>query len=154
MPLQANAADPDNAARYGANLVRLVARLADLDRELADRLDPVKDRPYVVFHDAYQYFERRYDLNAVGAISLGPQRRPGARRLSEVRRQIQATGALCVFAEPQFEPALVATVIEGTAARAAVLDPLGADLMPGPDAYFELMQNLAGNLVECLAPPD
>lgn len=143
--------DPDNAARYRDNRERLAVRLAALDDELTRLLATVKDRPYVVFHDAYQYFERHYGLNAVGAITLGPQRGPGARRLSEVRRSMRETGAFCVFAEPQFKPALAATVIEGTAARVAVLDPLGADLTPGPDAYFELMRGLARSLTGCLS---
>jgi zinc transport system substrate-binding protein len=142
--------DPENAGTYEANAARIREELDHLDRRLAETLAPVGDRPFVVFHDGYQYFEKRYRLNAIGAISVGPDRRPGARRLGEIRDTLEQTDAACVFAEPQFEPALVATVIEGTSARSGVLDPLGAALDEGPDLYFRLLENLAASLVDCL----
>lgn len=144
-------ADPAHAALYDANGRQLEARLGQLDHELEARLAGVGERPFLVFHDAYQYLERRYGLNAVGSITVDPQRRPGARRLGELRAKVQELQVVCVFAEPQFEPALVDTVIEGSAARKGVLDPLGAALAAGPDHYFELMNGLAVALVDCLA---
>jgi zinc transport system substrate-binding protein len=143
-------ADADNAARYQANATALRARLGELDAALRQDLDPVKARAFVVLHDAYQYFEKRYGLSAAGSITVSPERRPSAQALVEVRARIAETGAACVFAEPQFEPAIIATVVEGTGARTGVLDPLGAALTPGPDAYFELLQGLAESLTTCL----
>jgi zinc transport system substrate-binding protein len=145
-------ADPENAARYRRNGQSLVAGIELLDGEIAGALAPVRGRPYVVFHDAYQYFERRYALNAVGSVTVSPDRLPGARRLGEIRARIAELGAVCVFTEPQFRPALVDTVIAGTAARTGVLDPLGAALPAGPDAYFTLMRGLAASLTRCLSP--
>ena len=142
--------DPENAAVYRANGNRLGERLAALDRELAALLAPVKDVPYVVFHDAYQYFEVRYDLAAVGSITVSPERQPGAQRLHEIREKITALDVRCVFSEPQFEPAVVDTLREDTEARTGELDPLGADLPNGPDLYFDLLRNLAGSLKSCL----
>ncbi len=110
--------------------------------------------PYLVFHDAYQYFEAHYGLNAIGALALGPQRLPGARRLLEVRAEIRRTGAACVFREPQFPPDLVRTAVEDTQARVGVLDPLGAGLEPGPEMWFTLMRELAADLEACLSPSD
>ena len=86
---------------------------------LADRLATVADRPYVVFHDGYQYFEHRYGVNAVGAITINPTVRPSAQRIGEIHERLEQLDAACVFAEPQFEPTLVDTVIEGTSARRA-----------------------------------
>jgi zinc transport system substrate-binding protein len=143
-------ADPSNAAIYQANAERLRQQLDELDRSVQDRLAAVTDRPYVVFHDAYQYFEHRYGVKAVGAITINPTVRPSARRLGEIHGRLQKLDAACVFAEPQFEPALVETVIEGTRAQTGVLDPLGAALDPGPDQYFQLMNGLADALVDCL----
>ncbi|EWY40509.1 zinc transporter [Skermanella stibiiresistens SB22] len=142
--------DAANAERYKANAKDLSERLTALDAELKTTLEPVKDRPYVVFHDAYHYVEARYGLNAVGAITVSPDQRPSAQRLSQLRAKISSLDATCVFAEPQFEPTLVGTVVEGTKARKGVLDPLGADLPDGPDLYFQLMRGLAGSLVSCL----
>lgn len=142
--------DPANAARYEQNAAALRAELERLDQALGEQLDPVRDGPFVVFHDAYQYFEQRYDLNAIGSISVGPERRPGAQRLGQIRDRLRATEAACVFAEPQFEPAVVDTAIEGTTARKGVLDPLGAALEAGPAMYGQLLENLAGALTECL----
>lgn len=145
--------DPDNAAQYEVNARGTIQRLEALDARLAAHVAPVRDLPYVVFHDAYQYFEARYGLSVVGSISLDAEDAPGARRLYEIRNKIVDTKATCVFAEPQFEPDLVYTVIEGTGAQAGVLDPLGASLTPGPDAYFALLENLAESLRECLHRP-
>jgi len=142
--------DPANAAAYRANATRLAEKLDALDRALDQAVAPVRTAPFIVFHDAYQYFERRYRLAAAGAITLDPGRSPGARRLAEIRRTIRERKARCVFAEPQFKPSLVATVIEGTGARAATLDPLGAEIAPGEEAYFTLMRRLAADLTACL----
>lgn len=127
--------DPDNAATYRANAERLAQDLQALDQDLQQRLEPVRDEPFIVFHDAYQYFERHYGLNGAGSITVSPERQPGARRLQEIRARLGEAGAVCVFSEPQFEPALIETVVEGTSARTGVLDPLGADLEPGPELY-------------------
>ncbi len=145
--------DPANAVAYAANGETLLQRLDMLDATLRNTLVPVRKTPYVVFHDAYQYFERRYGLNAVGSLTISPDRSPGVKRLYAVRDKIQSTGARCVFAEPQFAPALVATVLEGTPARAGTLDPIGAEIPPGPDAYFTLLENLAAGLRDCLDRP-
>lgn len=145
-------ADPANAARYQANGEATLAELEALDGELRKGLTAIKDTPFVVFHDAYHYFEAHYGLTAVGSISVDEGRAPGAKRLREVREKIVDSGARCVFSEPQFEPALVATVIEGTPARTGVLDPLGAELPAGPEAYGRIMRGLAASLNKCLAP--
>jgi zinc transport system substrate-binding protein len=143
-------ADPGNAAVYQANAESLRQRLDELDRSLRDRLATVADRPYVVFHDGYQYFEHRYGVRAVGAITINPTVRPSARRLGEIHERLEELDAACVFAEPQFEPTLVDTVVEGTSAKKGLLDPLGAALDAGPDQYFQLMNSLADSLVSCL----
>jgi zinc transport system substrate-binding protein len=142
--------DSANAARYQANAASLTERLTALDAELKTTLAPVKDRPFVVFHDAYHYLEDRYGLNAVGAITVSPDQRPSAQRLSQLRSKISSLNAACVFAEPQFEPTLVATVVEKTAAKRGTLDPLGAALDDGPELYFTLMRGMAASLVSCL----
>lgn len=142
--------DPGNAEHYRANAEDQVERLAALEEEITERLAPVRDRPYLVFHDAYQAFERRFGLNAVGSISVEPDRPPGARRIDDLRSRIADEGIVCVFAEPQFEPKVVRTVREGTDTRTGELDPLGTEFEPGPDAYFQLMRDLTASLQECL----
>ena len=147
-------ADPAEAPRYRANGQQMIARIDRLEREIRARLAPLRERPYVVFHDAYQYFERHYGLEPLGAIAPGPETSPGARRIAEMRRRIVDGGPVCVFSEPQFEPALVATLVAGTQARTAVLDPLGAALPAGPEAYFTMMRGLADALAGCLSAFD
>jgi zinc transport system substrate-binding protein len=144
---------PANAAAFKANAAALRAKLDALAAELDGELVPIAAKPYVVFHDAFQYFERRYGLNVVGSISINPEVPPSAKRLTELRRKIQSLGAVCVFAEPQFDTRLVDSLIEGTAARTGTLDPEGGSLDPGPDLYFTLMRKLAAALKTCLAPP-
>lgn len=144
------AADPGNAATYRTNAATTVADLDALIAETEARLAPVKDRPFVVFHDAYQYFEGRFGLNVAGSITINPELTPGADRIGEIRERLKAADAACVFAEPNFEPRVIDVLIEGTDAKAGVLDPEGAGLEPGPGLYRQLIENLATGLVDCL----
>ena len=117
-------------------------------------LAPVSDTPFVVFHDAIHYFEARYGLSGIGAITVGPDRAPGAARVAALKQRIAGAGAVrCVFSEPPFQPKLAAMLIAGISAKAAVLDPEGVALDDGPALYFNLMRQLADNLVGCLAMP-
>ena len=143
--------DPGRQERYSANAAALIARLQALDAALAERLASIKDKPYIVFHDGYQYFERRYGLAAAGSVTLNPDKKTGARRISEIRQRINENRIVCVFSEPQFEPALVRVLVENTAVRTGVLDPVGGTLPAGPDAYFHILHKLADNLHACLA---
>lgn len=145
------ARDPEHAATYRANGDALEAALDTLDTQLDAELASVKPIPFIVFHDAYQYFERRYGLSGVGSITVSPEQPPGVRRIAEIQEKIAGNGARCVFREPNFEPALVETVTAGTQARTGVLDPEGAALVEGPRLYFDLMQSLADSLKSCLA---
>jgi zinc transport system substrate-binding protein len=144
-------ADPAHAATYAANAKALAAEIDQTTAAIAAELAPVKDKPFIVFHDAYHYFENRFGLRGVGSISDVSAQAPSAERLAEVRDKIASAGAACVFREPQFDDKVVHTVIEGTQAREGVLDPLGASLTPGPGAYPQLLQNLAKALKDCLA---
>ncbi|MBP2445162.1 zinc ABC transporter substrate-binding protein [Rhizobium leguminosarum] len=145
------AADPANALTYQANAKALDDRLTALDREIATTGAPVKDKPFIVFHDAYQYFEHRYGIRVAGSITVSPETIPGAERVSEIHRKVGELGATCVFTEPQFEPRLVDVVIEGTRAKSGVLDPEAATLKAGPDLYFTLMRGIANSVKDCLS---
>lgn len=142
---------PQQADTLRANAARTNERIDALSEEIARRVEPIRERPFVVFHDAYQYFEKRFGLTAVGAISLSPEVQPSARRLVALRRKIEKLGPVCVFAEPQFPTKLVAAVTEGTGASTGVLDPVGGSLTPGPDLYPQLLRNLAAGLAACLS---
>ncbi|MBY3383770.1 zinc ABC transporter substrate-binding protein ZnuA [Rhizobium laguerreae] len=145
------AADPANALTYQANAKALDDRLTALDKEIAATVAPVKDKPFIVFHDAYQYFEHRYGIRVAGSITVSPETIPGAERVSEIHRKVGELGATCVFAEPQFEPRLIDVVIEGTSAKSGVLDPEAATLKAGPDLYFTLMRGIANSMKDCLS---
>jgi zinc transport system substrate-binding protein len=145
------AADPANALTYQGNQTALNDKLDALDREIVTALSPVKEKPFVVFHDAYQYFERRYGVRVAGSITVSPETIPGAARVAEIHDKVANLGATCVFAEPQFEPKLIDVVIEGTSAKSAVLDPEAATLKEGPELYFELMHGLVNSLKNCLS---
>ena len=144
------AQDPDNAATYGRNLAALNERMDGLERDLRHQLRTAHKSPYIVLHDAYRHFEAEFGLQRAAAISLSPERRPGARRLREIRDLLAAQDIRCVFAEPQFPNAIAASITEGTNARLAELDPIGADLTTGPELYFDLMRNLGRALTDCL----
>ena len=145
-----SAAFPANSAIYAANLASLHQRLDSLDAELRQKFSAVSGSKYLVFHDAYQYLERDYQLAAMGAISVDPEQVSSPIRLREARDNLQVNQISCVFSEPQFPDRAVRTVIAGTDTRIGVLDPLGADLDPGAELYPALLNNLADNMVACL----
>jgi zinc transport system substrate-binding protein len=145
-----SAADPANASTYFRNAAAGKAELDALIAEIEADLAPLAGRGFVVFHDAYHYFEVRFGIEAAGAIALSDAAAPSPARVSEIKGAIEAMNAACVFSEPQFEPALVETVTEGTDARTGVLDPLGATLPLGPGLYPALLRNLRDSLVGCL----
>jgi zinc transport system substrate-binding protein len=148
------ASDPERAGTYQANGELTEKRLGTLDQALRSELTPLAGRPYIVFHDAYQYLEHRYGLTPVGSIVVSPERQPSVRRVAAIRAEMVSSKAQCIFGEPQFEPALLKTVLEGTTVRVGVLDAHGGiDVPPGPEAYFVIMQNIGNALKACLGPP-
>lgn len=146
------AADPENATRYTGNAAALQDELAALEAEVATRLAPSRGQPFIVFHDAYHYFENRFGLAAAGSITVNPEIAPGAARLSELVAKVKQTGARCVFSEPQFDPKLVAVIAGDSGVRTGVLDPLGARVEPGPALYGTVIRTLAEAMAMCLAP--
>jgi len=142
--------DPAHKTDYQKNAENLHKRLDQMIQRITTELAPIAKRPFVVFHDAYAHFEHRFHVNAVASVTLSPEKMPGAKHLGEVRETIEKTKAVCVFSEPQFQPKLVKTVIEGSTAKSGVLDPLGAGLDEGPDMYFQLIDNIATSLQDCL----
>jgi zinc transport system substrate-binding protein len=141
---------PAHAATFEANARAASTRLDTLQQDLSRDLQPVVAKPFLVFHDAYQYFEQRFGLTSAGSITVNPEVQPGAKRLKALRQRMEAGGVVCVFAEPQFEPKLVATLTEGTKVRKGTLDPIGAKIPPGADAYEALLRGLASDMKTCL----
>ena len=145
-----SAADPDNAGVYFANAAAAREEINDLVKEVNSILEPVRGRNFVVFHDAYQYFETSFDFPAAGAISLGDATDPSAARIAEIQDRVKDEGINCVLSEPQFNANLVATVLSGTDAKTGVIDPLGLGLEPGPKLYGDLIRNMGKALAGCL----
>ena len=145
-----SAADPDNAGVYFANAAAGRAEIETLSSEGNQILEPARGQSFVVFHDAYQYFETAFDFPAAGAISLSDATDPSPARIAEIQDRVRDEGVTCVLAEPQFNPGLVTTVLDGTTANTSVIDPLGTDLQPGPTLYPQLIRNMATALAGCL----
>lgn len=145
------AADPANAARYQENEKKLAARLDALKAELTATLAPARAKPFIVFHDGYQYFEKEFGLRGVGSVTVSPERPPGAQRIAALRKKIAELGAVCVFAEPQYDPRSVEALLGQGQAKAGQIDATGANIAPGAQAYEALMRRLAADFVKCLA---
>ena len=143
--------DPDNADTYRANAAAGQQELEVLKTEILETLSPLQDRPFVVFHDAYHYFEARFGVEASAALSLSDGAAPSAARLAEVREVIAQSGAVCVFTEPQFNPGLVASLQEGGTLKSAALDPLGASLSAGQALYGQVLTGMADAFAACLS---
>jgi len=139
--------DPANASTYKSNSTKAMNEIDQLIRDTKSKIN--SNASYVVFHDAYQYFEKRFGIEVVGALTVNPEVLPGARQLSEIREVIEHENINCLFSEPQFNPSIAETIAKDTGIKAAVLDPLGAELNPGKDLYFDLIGNITSSFESC-----
>lgn len=145
-----SAADPARKELYTANAAAAQMNIDAMADGFQRRLASLKTRPFVVFHDAYQYLERRFGLTAAGILAVDPDRPPGARHIADLRARMTRLNVACLFTEPQFPSRLATALIEGTAARIGVLDPLGSGLTPGPDLYGAMMTANLRSIEGCL----
>src|SRR5210317_1069422 len=143
--------NPDKKNIYKANAKVFIKKLKEKGKKIKNELSSIKDKPYIVFHDAYQYFENENSLNSVGSIALNPEISPTPKRITEIKAKIEKDNVVCLFREPQFPSRIVQTVITDTEAKEGELDPIGFDLTPGKNLYFELIDNLSMGLKNCLS---
>jgi zinc transport system substrate-binding protein len=142
--------DPENAEKYEANAAKAIAELDTLISETSDKINNLGDIKFIVFHDAYQYFEKRFGISASGSISLGDAADPSPARVSEIRDTVKKLGVNCVFAEPQFDAGLVSNVFEESSVKAiGVMDPLGASIQEGNQHYANLIRSMVSSLSQC-----
>ena len=139
--------DPNNKSTYEKNAANAIDDLEELINVTRSKIN--SDATYIVFHDAYQYFEQRFGIEVIGALTVNPEVLPGAKQLSEIREVIEHENVNCLFSEPQFNPSIANTIAKDTGIKAAVLDPLGAELEPGKDLYFELISDMASSFENC-----
>lgn len=144
-------ADPVNAKTYSDNAMATIAALKKLDSELRDQLQLAQTKPSVVFHDAFQYFEKRYGLNVVGFVVTTPEQMTSAKRVVEMKTAIKQLRPVCIYSEPFVEPDLMKVYIEGSDLKLGILDPEGATLPSGRELYFQLMRKLAYDFTSCLS---
>ena len=142
--------DPENTDIYFDNVSQGKTDIDAVISEIDATLATFRGTNFIVYHDAYQYFERRFDVLAAGSISMGDVSDPSPARIAEIRQTVEELDMTCVFSEPQFNPELVATVVDGTKARARVIDPLGTHLTLGADFYLNLLRNIAQTMASCL----
>ena len=141
---------PQSRSKLDANLKDFEAQLAATDKQVGNELAPLKGKGYFVFHDAYGYYEKHYGLTPLGHFTVNPEIQPGAQRLHEIRTQLVEQKATCVFAEPQFRPAVVEAVARGTSVRMGTLDPLGTNIKLGKTSYSAFLNQLANQYASCL----
>ena len=141
---------PENRSVYKANALAQISKIEASDEAVRARLSSVKNVPFIVFHDAYQYFEKHYGLTAVGSILLESGEAGSAKRIADLRQKVKDTGAVCIFREPQFSDKLSLVVAEGTPAKLGTIDPVGGNLSPGPTLYPQLLKDIAESLASCL----
>lgn len=142
--------DPANAEKYQANAKAARLELIQLKKSLHEQLKPYQKKPYLVFHDAYQYFEQDYQLGSVGSVRVTPEHEANPKRLTELHQMLSAKQIVCVFKEPQFPSRLVDKLVQGTSVKTGTLDPLGDDVAMGKDAYAGILNQLANDLIACL----
>lgn len=141
---------PQSKDKLDANLRQFAASLEKSDQQIGSELAQVKGKGYFVFHDAYSYFEKHYGLSPLGHFTVNPEIQPGAQRLHQIRTELVEQKAVCVFAEPQFRPAVIDAVARGTAVRKGTLDPLGMGISLNKDSYVTFLSQLSSQYVSCL----
>ena len=141
---------PQSKDKLDANLQHFESELASADAKIGNQLAPVKGKGYFVFHDAYTYFEKHYGLTPLGHFTVNPEIQPGAQHLHDIRTQLVENKATCVFAEPQFRPAVIDAVARGTHVRSGTLDPLGTNITPARDSYVTFLSQLSSQYTSCL----
>ena len=139
--------DKDNSSTYKSNSKKALKEIDNLIKQVKSDIN--KDAKVVVFHDAYQYFEKRFDVNIIGALTVNTDVLPGAEQLAEIREVIEHEKVTCVLSEPQFNPDIVKTIANDTNINMGVLDPLGAKLDKGKTLYFNLISNISSSLKNC-----
>ena len=142
--------DPTNSDIYFANATQAKADIDTVISELEETLAEFRGTNFIVYHDAYQYFEKRFDVLAAGSISLGDVSDPSPARIAEVRKKVEELGITCVFSEPQFNSELVRTVSDGVSVKTRVIDPLGTQFTLGPDFYLNVLRGIAQSMASCL----
>ena len=139
--------DPKNEAKYKSNLDKALKDIDKLTIEVMTELN--NSVSSIVFHDAYQYFEKRFNVNVLGAFTVNTDVMPGAEQLAEIREIIEHDKVACVFSEPQFNPDIINAVAKDMKIKTGVLDPLGATLDSGKDLYFKLIRNMSASFKGC-----
>ena len=135
--------DSKNAATYKSNLAKAIS---EIDKLIIDVITETNtDLSYVVFHDAYQYYENRFNVNILGAMTFNPDVMPGAEQIHEIHEVIEHDNVSCILSEPQFNPDIIKSIAKDTSVKTGVLDPLGANLKPGKDLYFDLIRNMSAS---------
>ncbi|KKC97994.1 zinc ABC transporter substrate-binding protein ZnuA [Photobacterium halotolerans] len=142
--------DPLNRAQYEANLSRFTASVHETVQNLKEQLQPVRHNGYYVFHDAYGYFEETFGLNNLGHFTVSPDRRPGAKTLIAIRNTLKKSQVQCIFREPQFSPAVINSVTNGSDIKIGTLDPMATDIASGQGGYVRFLQELGRSFAECL----
>lgn len=142
---------PEHELALRANLDEFKSSIEQLDADLKAMLEPVQDKGFFVFHDAYSHFVEHYGLNQLGYFTVDPARQPGARHLAQIRQQLQDNEASCVFSEPQFTSAVVESITRGISVGQGVLDPLARDIAPSKTAYVEYLRSLGTAMADCLS---
>ena len=141
--------DPANQARYDANLAAFDTKVDAKDKVIAGQMKAVNEKGYFVFHEAYGYWERHYGMSSKGHFTVSPERRPGAKTLVDIRKALEEKQASCIYAEPQFSPAVIESVARTTGAKVLLLDEVGEQVPLGPDGYPQFMQQLADAFAQC-----
>ncbi|CAI8730413.1 zinc transport system substrate-binding protein [Pseudomonas sp. IT-194MI4] len=150
MAADLSAADPANAARYQSNLKAFDERLDALDLRLKARLAGIANKPYFVFHEAFDYFEDAYGLKHAGVFSVAAEVQPGAQHVAAMRARLQEVGKTCVFSEPPLRPRLAETLVAGLPVKLAELDALGGYTPATAQGYEQVLEKLGNDLAGCL----
>lgn len=143
--------DPQQQTRYTVNRDRLLKRLEQLHKSIHSQLDVVREQPFLMFHDAFQYFEKEFGLNHALYVTTGPEHKIGIQRVRYLKQQIKQQNIECVYYEPPQAPKIIQTIMEGQPQKLYTLDPVGNELIPGSELYFQLMQNIAQHLHSCMS---
>ena len=139
--------DPNNKNVYYSNAEKLNHSLNELIEKI--NLSINKDARFIVFHDAYQYFEKRFDVSSAGALILNEEALPSAKKVSEIHKIIKKQNINCIISEPQFNPNIIKSIAQDSSILTGSFDPLGSNFDTNKNLYFEMILSLSNSLKDC-----
>ncbi len=127
--------NPKNAETYKKNHEILIKDITALEDDIREILVNIPNREFIVFHPAWGYFARDFNLEQIPVEIEGKE--PSPKELAELIRYAKERNIRVVFVSPQFSRKSAETIAKNINGETISIDPLSED-------WMENMKKVAG----------